>query len=156
MKEKTDQLGEALLREGIITENHLQHALQVQQDSLERKRLGQILVELAYITKRQLRDISSDRITGLGPNKVKSVPDAIAIAFERWLQEKNGIQQELMPTADAGQVPVREAVVQAGGELLERRPPEQDFIGACPDCGSQLAFVEGCAKCHVCGYSECG
>ena len=105
---------------------------------------------------RQLRDISSDRITGLGPNKVKSVPDAIAIAFERWLQEKNGIQQELMPTADAGQVPVREAVVQAGGELLERRPPEQDFIGACPDCGSQLAFVEGCAKCHVCGYSECG
>ena len=105
---------------------------------------------------RQLRDISSDRITGLGPSKVKSVPDAIAIAFERWLQEKNGIQQELMPTADAGHVPAREAVVQAGGELLERRSPEQDFIGACPDCGSQLAFVEGCAKCHVCGYSECG
>ncbi len=32
----------------------------------------------------------------------------------------------------------------------------QDFIGACPDCGSQLAFIEGCAKCHVCGFSECG
>jgi len=37
-----------------------------------------------------------------------------------------------------------------------RRGPEQDFIGACPDCGSQLAFTEGCAKCHVCGFSECG
>ncbi len=34
--------------------------------------------------------------------------------------------------------------------------PGQDFIGACPDCGSQLAFIEGCAKCHVCGFSECG
>lgn len=102
---------------------------------------------------RQLRDISSDRITGLGPNKVKSVPDAIAIAIERWTQEKNGIQQDLLP--DAGQVPARETVVQ-GGELLERRSTDQDFIGACPDCGSQLAFVEGCAKCHVCGYSECG
>ena len=33
---------------------------------------------------------------------------------------------------------------------------EEQFIGACPDCGSQLEFAEGCAKCHVCGYSECG
>ena len=107
------------------------------------------------VIHRQLRDISSDRITGLGPNKVKSVPDAIAIAFERWTQEKNGIQQDLMPEVGAGQVPARETVAQ-GGELLERRSGEQDFIGACPDCGSQLAFVEGCAKCHVCGYSECG
>lgn len=105
---------------------------------------------------RQLRDISSDRITGLGPNKVKSVPDAIAIAFERWNHEKNGIQQDLLPDVGAGQVPARETVTQAGGEVMERRSTEQDFIGACPDCGSQLAFVEGCAKCHVCGYSECG
>jgi ribonucleoside-diphosphate reductase alpha chain len=108
------------------------------------------------VIHRQLRDISSDRITGLGPNKVKSVPDAIAIAIERWTQEKNGIQQDLLSAAGAEQVPARETVMQAGGELLERRPSDQDFIGACPDCGSQLAFVEGCAKCHVCGYSECG
>jgi ribonucleoside-diphosphate reductase alpha chain len=40
--------------------------------------------------------------------------------------------------------------------LRAARGPEQDFIGACPDCGSQLAFIEGCAKCHVCGFSECG
>ena len=45
--------------------------------------------------------------------------------------------------------PEGEATLRAGGF-------EQDFIGACPDCGSQLAFIEGCAKCHVCGYSECG
>ncbi|HEY6549103.1 MAG TPA: cyclase family protein [Vicinamibacteria bacterium] len=103
---------------------------------------------------RQLRDISSDRITGLGPNKVKSVPDAIAVAFERWDQEKKGIQQELLP--GVADVPVAERVAQSGGEMLERQSTGQDFIGACPDCGSQLAFVEGCAKCHVCGYSECG
>jgi ribonucleoside-diphosphate reductase alpha chain len=82
------------------------------------------------------------------------VPDAIAIAFERWSQEKNGIQQDLLPSVGTAAVPER--VVQAGGAMLERHAPEQDFIGACPDCGSQLAFVEGCAKCHVCGYSECG
>ena len=105
---------------------------------------------------RQLRDISSDRVVGLGPNKVKSVPDAIAIAFERWTQEKNGIQQDLLASTGSEQVPVREIVLQGGGEMLERRSADQDFIGACPDCGSQLAFIEGCAKCHVCGYSECG
>ena len=32
----------------------------------------------------------------------------------------------------------------------------QSFMGTCPDCGSQLEFAEGCVKCHVCGFSECG
>ena len=50
---------------------------------------------------RQLRGISSDRVIGLGPNKVLSVPDAVGIAIERWMQEKQGIQQELLPGAPA-------------------------------------------------------
>jgi ribonucleoside-diphosphate reductase alpha chain len=32
----------------------------------------------------------------------------------------------------------------------------ETLSGACPDCGSQLEFAEGCMKCHVCGFSECG
>jgi len=104
---------------------------------------------------RQLRGISSDRVVGLGPNKVLSVPDAIGIAIEKWLQEKQGIQQELLAEPGSG-VPAREVVGDAGAALQYRGAPAQEFIGACPDCGSQLAFIEGCAKCHVCGYSECG
>ena len=34
--------------------------------------------------------------------------------------------------------------------------PDGLFIGTCPDCGSQLEYAEGCVKCHVCGFSECG
>ncbi|HXF95554.1 MAG TPA: vitamin B12-dependent ribonucleotide reductase [Gemmatimonadales bacterium] len=104
---------------------------------------------------RQLRGISSDRAVGLGPNKVMSVPDAIGIAIEKWMQEKQGIQQDLLafPPTPAP-VPREVTVGQDGAAAL--RGPDQDFIGACPDCGSQLAFIEGCAKCHVCGYSECG
>jgi ribonucleoside-diphosphate reductase alpha chain len=105
---------------------------------------------------RQVRGISSDRVVGLGPHKVLSVPDAIGIAIERWMQEKQGVQQDLLAAggprragARDGRGPEGEATLRAGGF-------EQDFIGACPDCGSQLAFIEGCAKCHVCGYSECG
>jgi len=108
---------------------------------------------------RQLRGISSDRVVGLGPNKVLSVPDAIGIAIEKWMQEKQGIQQDLLGgVAGAGALaPVREAAGGAEGVAgLRSGGAEQDFIGACPDCGSQLAFSEGCAKCHVCGFSECG
>src|SRR5205809_8135050 len=45
---------------------------------------------------KQLRGISSDRAVGLGPNKVLSVPDAIGIALEDWMREKQGIQQDLL------------------------------------------------------------
>src|SRR3989442_15610545 len=58
---------------------------------------------------RQLRGISSDRVVGLGPNKVLSVPDAIGIAIEKWMQEKQGIQQDLL----GGAVPSAPAPVQA-------------------------------------------
>src|SRR5438128_9184379 len=102
---------------------------------------------------RQLRGISSDRVVGLGPNKVMSVPDAIGIAIEKWMQEKQGGQQDLLGGAVA---PASAHAAAAEGTVSERTGEAQDFIGACPDCGSQLAFAEGCAKCHVCGFSECG
>jgi len=114
---------------------------------------------------RQLRGISSDRVIGLGPNKVLSVPDAVGIAIERWMLEKNGIQQELLP-GSAGPVasaPVEEVapvVARAGqgsgGEQIMFGGMQETLSGACPDCGSQLEYAEGCVKCHVCGYSECG
>ncbi len=106
---------------------------------------------------RQLRGISSDRVVGLGPNKVLSVPDAIGIAIEKWMQEKQGIQQDLLGGAVASApAPVQARIPGPEGTAGERAGTAQDFIGACPDCGSQLAFIEGCAKCHVCGFSECG
>ena len=112
---------------------------------------------------RQVRGISSDRVVGLGPNKVLSVPDAIGIAIEKWLQEKQGVQQDLLGAPGAAATPARETlrpadiVTGSQGEVGLRAPDQaQDFIGTCPDCGSQLAFAEGCVKCHVCGFSECG
>jgi len=110
---------------------------------------------------RQLRGISSDRVTGLGPNKVLSVPDAIGIAIERWMHEKQGVQQDLLDAPPAGRpapapVVARE-VVDATGALRQPAAFDADqHVGACPDCGSQLEYAEGCVKCHVCGYSECG
>ena len=109
---------------------------------------------------RQLRGISSDRVTGLGLNKVLSVPDAIGIAIERWLQDKQGVQQDLLSASPSASAPlaVERALQDAEGHAYHvgGMREEEQFIGACPDCGSQLEFAEGCAKCHVCGFSECG
>jgi ribonucleoside-diphosphate reductase alpha chain len=111
---------------------------------------------------RQIRGISSDRAIGLGPNKVMSVPDAVGIAIERWMQEKQGIQQELLAgTTPPGGTPIPtmaqvQQVASQGGEQLQLNPQQPVLTGACPDCGSQLEFAEGCMKCHVCGFSECG
>jgi len=114
---------------------------------------------------KQLRGISSDRAVGLGPNKVLSVPDAIGIALYDWYQEKQlGIQQELLRESrgPSASTPLREEVTVArttpAGEQVQLGfdSAAESFIGTCPDCGSQLEYAEGCVKCHVCGFSECG
>ncbi|GBD31249.1 MAG: transcriptional regulator [Gemmatimonadales bacterium] len=107
---------------------------------------------------KQLRGISSDRVVGLGPNKVMSVPDAIGIAIEKWLQEKQGIQQDLLeqPAEPPRETAQRVVSGPEGHAYQVGGVRDELFIGACPDCGSQLEFAEGCVKCHVCGYSECG
>jgi ribonucleoside-diphosphate reductase alpha chain len=115
---------------------------------------------------KQLRGISSDRAVGLGPNKVLSVPDAIGIALYDWYQEKQlGIQQELLrePRGPSNASPTREEITVSHAtptgeqaQLSFDSRASESFIGTCPDCGSQLEYAEGCVKCHVCGFSECG
>ena len=111
---------------------------------------------------RQLRGISSDRAVGLGPNKVLSMPDAIGLALEEWWRDKQGVQQELLGdgAAKPGAAPAREQITaSSGGAQVQMKfdaPTSETFMGTCPDCGSQLEYAEGCVKCHVCGFSECG
>src|SRR4029077_13138394 len=64
---------------------------------------------------RQLRGISSDRVSGLGPNKVMSVPDAIGIAIEKWMQEKQGVQQDLLGAQPTAGSPTMEQIRTVSG-----------------------------------------
>ena len=107
---------------------------------------------------RQLRGISSDKVLGLGPAKVMSVPDAVGIALERYMAEKQGIQEELLPSHDpthSEPVAVTQSLVRSNEQMILTGMAEA-LVGSCPDCSSQLEFSEGCVKCPVCGYSECG
>ena len=114
---------------------------------------------------KQLRGISSDRAVGLGPHKVLSMPDAVGQALYEWWQDKQGVQQDLLSsqstqqtTPASAQVPVPVMVLANSGQAqMERNTRDTgEFIGSCPDCGSQLEYAEGCVKCHTCGFSECG
>ena len=115
----------------------------------------------------QLRGISCDRAVGIGPNKVLSAPDAIAQAIERYLAEQQGVQQELpiaprfqgatavLSTPAAG--PTAGAQGGAASPQALSSKAQDSLLSTCPECGSShMAYEEGCIKCYVCGYSECG
>lgn len=86
----------------------------------------------------QLRGIGSGRAQGFGKNRVNSMPDAVAQA----LAEHAGINA----TGELPGLPEDEAT-----QL--NLPLKGDY---CPSCGSAtLLHIEGCKKCHQCGYSEC-
>ncbi len=102
----------------------------------------------------QLRGISCDRAVGIGAHKVLSAPDAIAQAIDHYLAEKEGVQVEMEIDATAPARAEAAAVMAARSGYVDETATA---LGACPACGaSQLAYEEGCKKCYVCGFSECG
>jgi len=55
---------------------------------------------------------------------------------------------------DAISVALVEHLAEINGEVAEHKS-SNEHVGACPGCGSPMAFEEGCAKCYSCGYSRC-
>ncbi len=107
---------------------------------------------------RQLGGIGGGRQLGIGPNKVISLPDAVAQILQQYLDD----------TAEADKLPQipRKATQQqlallpdhSNGTSAEEKPHiEYMPIGdICPECGtSTLMREEGCLHCYTCGYSEC-
>ncbi len=84
----------------------------------------------------QMVGIGGGRPLGFGPNRVRSLPDAIAQVLARHIARLEAEQPpEQLP------LPI---------------PAAKHETDLCPDCG-QASFVaiEGCRKCLNCGYSEC-
>jgi ribonucleoside-diphosphate reductase alpha chain len=50
-------------------------------------------------------------------------------------------------------------VIHAVGGVTKDNPEDyglaKNLAGQCPDCGSLLAYQEGCFVCHSCGYTKC-
>ncbi len=99
--------------------------------------------ERAREIMEQLRGIGGSRSVGFGPNKIRSLPDAVAKALSLHFGfggNGEGHQVPLQVQIEETQI---DAVAVKVGDI-------------CPSCGSPaLVYEEGCAKCHACGHSEC-
>jgi ribonucleoside-diphosphate reductase alpha chain len=115
---------------------------------------------------RQVRGISCDRAVGFGAKKILSMPDAVALAIEEYLAEKEG-EQQVLPLKDPETGSKGNGGTQSAarpdfrGSLFDEPAKHfgrdiKAFIETCPDCGTSLQFAEGCLMCVACGYSECG
>ncbi len=105
--------------------------------------------ERAKEIMEQLKGIGGGRSVGFGPNKIRSLPDAIAKAIGMHFGF-TGYSNNL----DVAAVP--EAKAQANDPGAASAIIENVVGDICPSCGaSALVYEEGCAKCHACGHSEC-
>ncbi len=100
----------------------------------------------------QLRGIGGSRSLGFGKDRVRSLPDAVAMVLEEHVHAEAGeVEVDEQPKLPVGngngkhtKHPIPVLAARVSGDL-------------CPTCGSAGAFVyeEGCKKCHACGHSEC-
>lgn len=124
----------------------------------------------------ELIGIGGSRSLGFGPNRVRSLPDALAKAiaqhFEFTLKNGNGhavgngnghtegieanpeakalLDQRVAELSAQSIIPMQVASAQT---QLPFVPKHMDL---CPECGeATLAHEEGCAKCYSCGHSMC-
>ncbi len=87
-------------------------------------------IEVASIVK-QLRGIRCPSIAWEEGKSILSCADAIASVLEKHTTGYDGKPK------------------------LEDYGLAKNLAGQCPDCGSLLAYEEGCFKCHSCGYTKC-
>jgi ribonucleoside-diphosphate reductase alpha chain len=125
-------------------------------------------MEMLKLIIDQLRGIGGSRSVGLGPQRVISMPDAVAGALVDHYLSNPQPQQLNLPMVNgngehdhnhdsawkAADVTAPEAVDEHQNGYMQ----SVSISGAdiCPSCGNvSLIKIEGCEKCDICGYSRC-
>ena len=113
---------------------------------------------------RQLMGIGGGRSLGLGPNRVRSLPDGIGQALDLYLREKAGALPGMEAKTNGngnGTLSMGHKIEEEAGADFDYQPTSEAApwvkIGdLCPECGeAAVVNEEGCRKCYACGYSEC-
>jgi len=116
---------------------------------------------------RQLIGIGGGRSLGLGPNRVRSLPDGIGQVVDMYLREKSGalpVMEEktnIFSGANGGNGngsghKIEEEVASSMQAELPAMPTTMKIGDLCPECGeAAVVNEEGCRKCYACGFSEC-
>jgi len=131
----------------------------------------------------QLAGIGGRRSVGFGPNKILSLPDAVAAALSIHFSFKingfnkstaarqaNGINGELIQASEKLDIKYDDKVTKTTSSRIILDPASSSDIAPasltketivtstdlCPSCGGgTLVYEEGCSKCYSCGHSEC-
>ncbi len=100
----------------------------------------------------QLEGIGGRSSVGFGPQRVLSLPDAVAGALkEHYFDNPEPQQLNLPMNGDAHQKaePIEEAAKAKSSDAMSN-------ADICPECGTATFIrAEGCRKCLSCGYSQC-
>jgi len=97
-------------------------------------------LERLQIIVDQLERIGGSRALGFGPNRVRSIPDAFAVALRKYLRDKDVVEVDT-----PGEIDLAAVAGAANGDL-------------CPRCHERtLVTSEGCTRCanSSCGFKEC-
>jgi len=100
---------------------------------------------------KQLIGISCHKPWGVGKERTLSCADAIAKAIKLYLEAHH---PEMLEGED-GRRQIELKMGRTPDVFWEEEAKMNRVGGACPECGSQLEFAEGCVICRACGYSEC-
>ena len=118
----------------------------------------QVLEHICY----QLKHIGGSSHNGFGPNKTHSMPDAVAHALskivDQWRGELQDVSKSLVGMAT--RLNVSNEVMSSNSVSYSFHDTENIVTvkGAdlCPECGNvSLLKEEGCSHCVSCGYSAC-
>jgi ribonucleotide reductase alpha subunit len=124
--------------------------------------------ERAREVARQLGAIGGSTSIGFGPNRVRSLPDAVARALEAHLSGNApaSVASDEPPAAAEADDPTASGGMPASGALggqANGHGPNPGTLALytvtgnlCPQCGNNTLYMEeGCKKCVSCGHSEC-
>lgn len=102
-------------------------------------------VDQSHILKN-LKNITGPNPVWYEGDLIRSMPDAIGKALERYLHHRENQQGELPLIAD-----------EVSEEYSNGSKVEMTTYERCPDCDSPLGYEQGCLVCHnpECGYSKC-
>ncbi len=115
------------------------------------------------LAMKQLEGIGSSLSVPTRDGRIMSLGDGLAKALARYLdaKRKHGLHALLLGTAnlDAPATSASSAAAPSVPAAASSSNGQPRHIGHykihCPQCDGELAFMEGCVKCHGCGFSQC-